>query len=107
MSENEEKQKKPRRKRREFTPEFKAGAVKLVLEGGESTTQMAQDLDLAESALRIWVQQAKANRGEGKPSALTSPEREELSRLRKRVRELKLERDILKNAAAFFAKEMK
>ena len=107
MSENEEKLKRPRRKRREFTPEFKAGAVKLVLEEGKTTTQVAQDLDLTESALRIWVQQAKADRGEGKPGALMTAEREELSRLRKRVRELEVERDILKNAAAFFAKEMK
>jgi transposase len=106
MSENEEKRKKPRRKRREFTPEFKAGAVKLVLEG-KTTTQVAQDLDLTESALRIWVKQAKADRGEGKPGALTTAEREELSGLRKRVRQLEQERDILKNAAAFFAKEMK
>jgi transposase len=53
------------------------------------------------------VQQAKADRGEGKPGALMTAEREELSRLRKRVRELEVERDILKNAAAFFAKEMK
>jgi transposase len=107
MSENEEKLKKPRRKRREFTPEFKAGAVKLVLEEGKTTTQVAQDLDLTESALRIWVQQAKADRGEGKPGALMTAEREELSQLRKRVRQLEMERDILKNAAAFFAKEMK
>jgi transposase len=107
MSENEEKLKKPRRKRREFTPEFKAGAVKLVLEEGKTTTQVAQDLDLTESALRLWVQQAKADRGAGKAGALTTAEREELSQLRKRVRQLELERDILKNAAAFFAKEMK
>jgi transposase len=99
MSENEEKQKKPRRKRREFTPEFKAGAVKLVLEEGKTTTQVAQDLDLTESALRIWVQQAKADRGEGKPGALTA-EREELSQLRKRVRQLEMEKDILKNPPA-------
>jgi transposase len=107
MSENEEKQKKPRRKRRQFTPEFKAGAVKLVLAEGKSSTEVARDLGLTESALRIWVQQAKADRGEGKPGALMTAEREELSRLRKRVRELEVERDILKNAAAFFAKEMK
>jgi len=107
MSENEEKLKRPRRKRREFTPEFKAGAVKLVLEEGKTTSQVAQDLDLTESALRIWVQQAKADRGEGKPGALMTAEREELSQLRKRVRQLEMERDILKNAAAFFAKEMK
>jgi len=107
MSENEEKLKKPRRKRRQFTPEFKAGAVKLVLVVGKSSTEVARDSGLTESALRIWVQQAKADRGEGKPGAVTTAEREELSRLRKRVRELAVERDILKNAAAFFAKEMK
>lgn len=107
MSENEEKLKKPRRKRRQFTPEFKAGAVKLVLAEGKSTVEVARDLELTESALRIWVQQAKADRGEGQPGALTTAEREELSGLRKRVRQLEMERDILKNAAAFFAKEMK
>jgi transposase len=107
MSENEEKLKKPRRKRRQFTPEFKAGAVKLVLAEGKSSTEVARDLGLTESALRIWVQQAKADRGEGQPGALTTAEREELSVLRKRVRQLEMERDILKNAAAFFAKEMK
>lgn len=107
MSENEENLKKPRRKRRQFTPEFKAGAVKLVLAEGKSSTEVARDLGLTESALRIWVQQAKAERGEGQPGALTTAEREELSHLRKRVRQLEMERDILKNAAAFFAKEMK
>lgn len=107
MSENEENLKKPRRKRRQFTPEFKAGAVKLVLAEGKSSTEVARDLGLTESALRIWVQQAKADRGEGQPGALTTAEREELSVLRKRVRQLEMERDILKNAAAFFAKEMK
>jgi len=107
MSETEEKQKKPRRKRRKFTPEFRAGAVKLVLAEGKSSTEVARDLGLTESALRIWGQQAKADRGEGKSGALMTAEREELSRLRKRVRELEVERDILKNAAAFFAKEMK
>jgi transposase len=81
--------------------------VKLVLAEGKSSTEVARDLGLTESALRIWVQQAKADRGEGKSGALMTAEREELSRLRKRVRELEVERDILKNAAAFFAKEMK
>ena len=96
-----------RRKRRSFTPEFRAEAVRLVREGTKSLPQIAKDLDLTESALRIWVQQAKADRGEGKPGALMTAEREELSQLRKRVRQLEMERDILKNAAAFFAKEMK
>jgi transposase len=55
MSENEENLKKPRRKRRQFTPEFKAGAVKLVLAEGKSSTEVARGLGLTESALRIWV----------------------------------------------------
>ncbi|GEN11437.1 transposase [Myxococcus fulvus] len=106
MSATDEKPKKPRRPRREFTAEFKAGAVKLVQEG-KSIPHVAKDLDLTESALRLWVEQVKTDRGEGKPGALTTDEREELSRLRKENRELRLEREILKNAAAFFAKEMK
>ncbi len=58
------------------------------------------------SALRGWVERARVDRGKGgKPGALTSPEREEFARLRRENRELKMERDILKKAAAFFAKE--
>ena len=65
----------------------------------------ARDLDLTESSLRNWVEQARADEGKGKPGVLTTGEREELGRLRKEVRELRIERDILKKAAAFFAKE--
>ena len=99
--------KKQKRQRRSFTPEFKAGAVKLVLEEGRPVAQVARDLDLTETAFRKWVDQARTDQGQGKPGALTSEERGELSSLRKRVRELEMERAILKNAAAFFAKEMK
>ena len=95
----------PRRSRRNFTDEFKAGAVRLVLEGGKTVAQVARDLDLTETAFRRWVERARANQGKGKPGALTTAEREELTGLRKRVRELQMERDILKKAAAFFAKE--
>jgi transposase len=104
MSESEKKQ---RRQRRNFSPEFKAGAVRLVLEESKSVAAVARDLDLTETAFRKWVEQAKADKGHGKPGALTSEERAELSQLRKRVRQLEMERDLLKNAAAFFAKEMK
>jgi transposase len=83
MSANEEKQKKPRRPRREFSAELKTGAVKLVLVEGKSVPQVARDLDLTESALRLWVEQTKTDRGEGKPGALTPAERAELARLRK------------------------
>ena len=96
---------KPKRSRRSFTEEFKAGAVRLVLDEGKSVGAAARDLDLTESSLRNWVEQARADRGKGKPGVLTSSEREELGRLRKEVRELRMERDVLKKATAFFAKD--
>jgi len=65
---------------------------------------VARDLDLTESALRTWVERARADRTQGK-TGLTTVEREELARLRKENRELRMEREILKKAAAFFAKD--
>ena len=93
-----------RRERRHYTDEFRAGAVRLVLDEGKTCGQVARDLDLTQSALRIWVERARADRTKGK-TGLTTEEREELARLRKENRELKMEREILKKAAAFFAKE--
>ncbi len=92
-----------RRARRQFTDEFKAGAVRLVLDEGKSVSATARDLDLTETALREWVKRARADRSHGR-TGLTTAEREELARLRKENRELRTERDILKKAAAFFAK---
>jgi transposase len=94
----------PRRTRRSFTDDFKAGAVRLVLEQGKTVAAAARDLGLTESSLRHWVEQARADRTKGK-TGLTTEEREELARLRKEVRELRMERDVLKKAAAFFAKD--
>jgi transposase len=96
---------KPPRKRRKFTPEFKAEAVRLCKVGDRSIGQVAKDLDLTENALREWVRNADIEAGKGPPGALTQSEREELARLRKENRRLLIERDILKKAAAFFAKE--
>ncbi len=101
----ESKGKRQRRKRRRFTDEFKAETVKLVLSGMKTAGQVARELDLTESAVRNWVAQALVDAGKGKPGALSSAEKEELSRLRKENRELRMEREILKRAAAFFAKE--
>lgn len=94
-----------RRKRHAFTPEFKADAVKLVLAGGRTVAQVARDLDLTETALRAWVRQAEVDAGQGASDALTTEERNELSRLRREVKQLRVEREILKAAATFFAKE--
>jgi transposase len=98
--------KRQKRTRRSFTDEFKAGAVRLVLDEGKSIPEVARDLDLTESAFRGWVEQARADRTHGK-TGLTTVEREELAQLRKENRELRMERDLLKKAAAFFAKESK
>jgi transposase len=92
--------------RRSFSREFKLEAVKLVKERGVSVAQAARDLDVHENVLRKWVrdfetdpQQAFPGQGKMKPEQL------ELERLRREVRRLKAERDILKKAAAYFAKE--
>ena len=90
---------KSRRPRRQFDDEFKAGAVRLVLDEGRPVSRVARDLDLTRSALRNWVDQGRADRTQGR-TGLTSEEREELRRLRKETRQLRLERDILKKAAA-------
>jgi transposase len=100
----EDEARKGRRARRAFTAEFKAGAVRLVLDEGKSVAQVARDLDLTATALGHWVSQARADRSQGK-TGLTTEERAELARLRKENRELRMEREILKKAAAFFAKE--
>jgi len=67
--------------------------------------KVARDLDLTESALRTWVKQADIDEGRGPKGVLTSDEREELRRLRRENRTLEMEREFLKKAAAFFAKE--
>jgi transposase len=94
---------KGRRLRRVFTDEFKAGAVRLVLDEGKTVGQVARDLDLTETALREWVNRARADRTQGR-TGLTTAEREELARLRKENRQLRVEHEILKKAAAFFAR---
>jgi transposase len=92
--------------RRTFTPEFKAEAVRLVTERGKSVAEVARDLDLGESMLRAWKRALvrggdHAFPGKGNPPALE----EELRRLRAGNKRLAMERDILKKATAFFARE--
>src|SRR5262245_8350101 len=94
-----------KRKRRFFTAEFKADAVRLCKAGGRSISQVAKDLDLTETALRDWIKRADIDAGDASGDELTSTERAELGELRRRVKRLEMEREILKKAAAFFAKE--
>ena len=96
--------KKPRR-RRSFTPEFKAEIVELCQRGDRSVRQVARDFDLTETAVREWVKQAGRDTGTRADGGLTTAEREELSELRRENRRLREDVEILKRATAFFAKE--
>jgi len=93
-----------KRKRRYFSPEFKAEAVRLCRVGDRTIAKVARDLGLTTSALRDWVKLADFEE-RAPTTALASSESSELTELRKRVRQLEMEREILKKAAAFFAKE--
>ena len=92
--------------RRKFSREFKLEAVRLVKDRGVAVAQAARDLDLHENVLRKWIRDLAADpqhafTGHGQ----MKPEQQEIDRLRKEVAKLKAERDILKKAAAFFARE--
>ena len=94
-----------KRKRRKFSAEFKAEAVQLVRESGKSVAEVARDLDLTKTSLRHWVTQAEIDSGRGRPGELTTNESEEFRRMRREIKTLRMERDILKKATAFFVKE--
>jgi len=99
------KNKKQRRVRRSFTRQFKSEVVALCQVGDRSISQVAKDLDLTETAVRAWIQQAAVDDTVAPTGALTTDEREELARLRRENKRLLMEREILKKAATFFAKE--
>jgi transposase len=93
-------------KRRKFSREFKIEAVKLVRERGVSVAQAGRDLDLHENVLRKWVKEFGSDPTQAFPGhGQMKPEQQEIERLRREVAKLKAERDILKKAAAYFAKE--
>lgn len=110
----------PPRKRRKFTTEQKATAVEIAKTSGKPIAQIAQEMDLTESALRQWIKQAQTDHRQDPQGPLTSQERLELQRLRRDLKRVEMERDFLtagalsggtppmhclKKAAAFFAKE--
>jgi transposase len=94
-----------KRKRRQFTDEFKQDTVRLIRESGKTVAEIARDLDLSESAVRNWLNQAEIDEGRGGQGEITTAERQELQRLRRENKQLQMEREILKKAAAFFARE--
>jgi transposase len=92
--------------RRKFTREFKLEAVKLIKDRGVSYAQAAQDLGVHQSVLRTWVKGFEADPQQSFPGhGQMKPEQAEITRLKREVIKLKAERDILKKAAAYFAKE--
>jgi transposase len=95
-----------RKKRRKYTAEFRAEAVRMV-ESGHSQAEVSRQLGISDQTLWNWVHQAAIDSGRGKPEELTSAERDELRQLRREVERLREEREILKKATAFFAKESK
>lgn len=91
---------------RKFSREFKLEAVRLVRERGVSVAQAARDLDVHENVLRKWVREFTTDPRDAFPGhGQMKPEQLEIERLRREVARLKAERDILKKAAAYFAKE--
>ena len=92
------------KQKRTFSKEFKDEVVKLILTGGKTQAQACRDMDLKSGVVSLWVKQAKAEAGGNRTGVLTGEERRELAQLRKDNRELRMEREILKKATAFFAK---
>ncbi len=96
------KSKKPHRR---HAPEFKAEVVGLVRSGGKTVAEVARDLGLADSLVRGWITQAESGGAVDQTPSLSASEKEELTHLRREVKTLRMEREILKRAATFFAKE--
>lgn len=94
----------PPRFQRPYPPEFRHEAVRLVETSGRSIPQVAAELGVSGESLRNWLKQEQLDRGE-RQDGLTSDEQEELRKLRRQVRELEQEREILKRAVTFFARE--
>jgi len=87
-----------------FPPEFRSEAVKLMGDSDKPLSQLAHDLGVSQQTLRTWRRQAQRDAGQ-RDDGLTSDQAEELRRLRRENRTLQMEREVLKKAAAFFARE--
>ncbi|MDX2021137.1 MAG: transposase [Deltaproteobacteria bacterium] len=91
--------------RRTHGRQFKAEVVQLIQSGAKTVPEASRELDVADSLIRKWLRQSGGAQGADTPVALTASEKEELSHLRREVKTLRMEREILKRAATFFAKE--
>ena len=93
-------------KRRQYSEDFKREAVRLALEPGQTKAQVARDLDLSESVLFRWVERYGATPN-GKGAAVTGDERAELVQLRRRVKTLEMEQEVLKKAITYFGRDLR
>ena len=93
-----------KRKRRSFTKEYKAQVVQMVRSIGKTIGQIAKDLDLTETAVRAWAKRAQVDTKKDPHGPLTTDERSEMSRLRRELKTMTMERDFLRKASAFFAR---
>ena len=96
---------KARRERRAFNDEYKQQVLELISTGDKSVSQVCRDLDLTESSVRKWIKTDQSTNGIMTQNSLSETDQQELVRLRSENKRLKMERDILKKATAFFAKE--
>ena len=96
---------KARRERRTFNDEYKQQVLELVRTEDKSVSQICRDLDLTESSVRKWIKADQTTNGIMTQNSLSETDQQELVRLRTENKRLKMERDILKKATAFFAKE--
>ena len=95
------------RVRRTFTPEFKRDAVQLVLLEKKTVSEVARNLGIARSLLQRWIEQHREQVADGSPRKVKGAESEEMRELRKQLRDVTEERDILKKALAYFADDQK
>lgn len=95
------------KKRRKFTPEFKAEAVELMRSSDKPIAQLAEDLGISEQSLYRWAKQADIDKKDVPSGQLMTKEREELAKVRKELKQVTMERDFLKKTAAYFARENK
>lgn len=97
---------KSKSKRRTFSPEFKSEAVRLAQSPGQSIAIVAKDLGISEGNLRNWIKQNAVDAGNSPAGALTTAEKQELTALRGEIKELRMEREILRKVKVFFAKQL-
>jgi transposase len=93
------------KKRRQFTKEFKEDAVRLVTRGGRSINEAAESVGVHRTLLSGWIKQSEIDQAGGSPNEMTTAEKEELVRLRRENKQLKMETEFLKKTAAYFAKD--